>query len=373
MHILQVANFITPTSGGLKRCLLELRSRYLANGHEVTLVIPSNKNFTSRESGVNIIHYRGLPLVGSGGYRVILRRNPLMELINEIHPDIVEVSDKTTLAWLPNYLRTKGIPSVVISHERTDLAMKRNLPSWMPAQSLSNSWNASLVRGASVVVCASQFAASEFKGSNVDIRLIPLGVDTDTFRPVLREPNYPTIKIVHCGRFSHEKNPTVAIEALRILHTRGVSASLTMIGSGPLEKDLQELAQGLPIAFLGHLSSRTEIARLLARADVGVYMGGVETFGLAILETLACGIPVVVSQDGAGKELLSSNVGVAVDDDPAAVADAILVLTQNNSFADISIECREHAAQFTWDKTAAAMLNIFQELTRDSLIERRAS
>ena len=373
MHIVQIANFVTSTSGGLKRCLSELRSRYLENGHEVTLVIPSNKNFTSRENGVNIIHYRGLPLVGSGGYRVILRRNPLMELINEIHPDIVEVSDKTTLAWLPNYLRSMGIPSVVISHERTDLAMKRNLPSWMPAQSLSNSWNASLARGASVVVCASQFAASEFEGSNVDIRLIPLGVDTDTFSPILRESNHPPIKMVYCGRFSPEKNPTVVIEALRILHTRGVSALLTMIGSGPLEKDLQELGQGLPISFLGYRSSRTEIAQLLARADVGVYMGGVETFGLAVLETLACGTPVVVSQDGAGKELLTSNVGVAVDDDPAAVADAVLDLAQNDSFADISVECREHAVQFTWDKTAAAMLNIFEELTRDALIERRAS
>lgn len=373
MHILQVANFITSISGGLKRCLSELRSRYLENGHEVTLVIPANKNFTSRENGVNVIHYRGLPLVGSGGYRVILRRNPLMELINEILPDIVEVSDKTTLAWLPNYLRSKGIPSVVISHERTDLAMKRNFPSWVPAKSLSNSWNASLVRGASVVVCASQFAASEFEGSNVDIRFIPLGVDTITFSPIRREQNCSSIKMVYCGRFSPEKNPSVVIEALRILHTRGVAASLTMIGSGPLVKDLQELAHDLPISFLGHLSSRTEIAHLLASSDVGVYMGGVETFGLAVLETLSCGTPVVVSQDGAGKELLTSNVGVAVGDEPAAVANAVFAITQNDSFADIGVECRAHAVQFTWDKTAAAMLNIFKELTEDPLIERRAS
>ena len=93
MHILQIANFITETSGGMKQCLSALQKRYLQLGHKVTLIIPCNKNSQSLENGVNVIRLHGVPLVGSGGYRVILRRSPLAALIQELQPDVVEVSD----------------------------------------------------------------------------------------------------------------------------------------------------------------------------------------------------------------------------------------------------------------------------------------
>ncbi|MEI8323133.1 MAG: glycosyltransferase [Actinomycetes bacterium] len=373
MHILQIANFITETSGGMKQCLSALQKRYLQLGHEVTLIMPCNKNSQGIENGVNVIRLHGVPLVGSGGYRVILRRSPLAALIQELQPDVVEVSDKTTLSWIPQYLRSLHIPCVVISHERTDLAMKRNTPGWLPSAPFLKSWQTSLSFGAPVIVCASQFAAKEFDGRGMDVRFVPLGVDTKTFCPQQRQGNSAHIKLVYCGRFAPEKEPFLAVEALRELVIRGIEAKLTMVGSGPLEAELRNCAVGLPIEFVGQISSRSEVAALLSQADVGISMGGVETFGLSILETLACGTPVVVSKEGAASEFVNSGIGRVVNQNAVDIANAVVEIVSNESLTEVRENCADLASRYTWDKTAGMMLDIYSDLLENVGISQVAS
>ena len=72
-------------------------------------------------------------------------------------------------------------------------------------------------------------------------------------------------------------------------------------GDGPLRPRLERRAAraGLPVTFAGFLSGRADLAALLASADVALAPGPAETFGLAALEALACGTPVVVSAESA--------------------------------------------------------------------------
>ena len=88
---------------------------------------------------------------------------------------------------------------------------------------------------------------------------------------------------------------------------------LVVAGDGPLRARLERAARrkGLPVTFAGFITDPTELAALLASADVVIAPGPVETFGLAALEALACGTPVVVSADSALPEVIGA-AGVAV-------------------------------------------------------------
>jgi alpha-1,6-mannosyltransferase len=92
------------------------------------------------------------------------------------------------------------------------------------------------------------------------------------------------------SRLSAEKRPDVAIATLAALRSRGVQAELTLVGSGP--QQLLRLAAGPPVHFEGFVTPE-RLREVLAGADLALAPGPAETFGLAALEALACGTPVV--------------------------------------------------------------------------------
>ncbi|NDB42542.1 MAG: hypothetical protein EB035_06150 [Actinobacteria bacterium] len=132
MHIVQVANFVTPTSGGQRLALNSLAEQYLKHGHETTLVIPGEKHETRVENRRKIVSLCGLPVPFSGGYRAIVRKDQMQQTLAELQPDIVELSDKTTLSWVPQWCRQMGIACVVFSHERASEVVSERFPKWLP-------------------------------------------------------------------------------------------------------------------------------------------------------------------------------------------------------------------------------------------------
>jgi glycosyltransferase involved in cell wall biosynthesis len=140
---------------------------------------------------------------------------------------------------------------------------------------------------------------------------VPLGVDLSSFHPgrfdeSLRSELAPGDQrlVVHCSRLSPEKRPERAVGAVAELRRRGVRAVLVVAGDGPLRRPLQARAARLPVTFLGHVTDRGSLARLLATADVVIAPGPAETFGLSALEALASGTPVVVSKQSALPEVV---------------------------------------------------------------------
>jgi len=67
-----------------------------------------------------------------------------------------------------------------------------------------------------------------------------------------------------------------------------------VVGDGPLRGQLEALAMGLPVMFVGHLENRAWVATILAGARAIIAPCGTETFGLAVLEAMACGTPAIV-------------------------------------------------------------------------------
>jgi alpha-1,6-mannosyltransferase len=332
----QVANFYTPTSGGLRVALDETGHGFRQSGHERVLIVPGRTGAVEQTPSGQRIVVRGLSLPGLGDYRLLTGRRRVRRLLDARPPDVLEVSDKTSLLWLARWSRRRGVPLVLFSHERLDAILYSRVPRWFPLRAAADTVNRRLARLADQVIVTSAFSGDEFERIGArNVRRIPLGVDLDTFRPAPCDPP-PTetvaprdrpVRLVTVTRLSREKRPERAIESLRALRELGTAAELVVIGDGPEGERLRHRARGLPVTFLGHITDRRTVAALVASADVALFPSPAETFGLATLEALACGTPVVVPAAGAARELLDGpGSGVVCDGTPGGLAEAVRAL-----------------------------------------------
>jgi glycogen(starch) synthase len=131
------------------------------------------------------------------------------------------------------------------------------------------------------------------------------------------------VDVVFAGRLVHEKGPDVLLAALR--HVRR-PLRVVVAGDGPCRSELVNYARraGLDVTFTGWLSA-TDLPALLSRAAVQVVPSRSEAQGIALLEGLAAGTPVVASRVGGIPEIVrhGENGWLVPPDDPLALARAL--------------------------------------------------
>jgi alpha-1,6-mannosyltransferase len=308
MRIVRLANFVHATSGGLRTALRELGRGYLAAGHEAVLVVPGERAGEEETGYGRVITLPGPMVPGLGGYRVLLARKALTEVLTGLRPDRIEVHDRSTLRWAGAWARKAGIPSMMVSHESLDGLLRLFGPGRAAGARLADMLNRRSVTAFDTVVCTTGWAAREFTRLGAAPVRVPLGVDLERFTPshgdaALRPPH--EVFLLHCGRLSAEKHPRLSLETLAELRRRGVDAALAVAGDGPLRETLTAEAEKreLPARFLGHVA---DPRALLATADVVLAPGPIETFGLAALEALASGTPVVARSVSALPEVIGA-------------------------------------------------------------------
>jgi alpha-1,6-mannosyltransferase len=360
--VVRLANAIAPHSGGLRTALRELGAGYVRAGHDPVLIMPGLRPRDEQTEQGRVITVPGPIVPGTGGYRVITARRSLRRLLEDLEPDRLEVSDRTTLRWTGEWAAGHGVRSMMVSHEGLAGLLQLFVPPGLPSQRLADRMNRASADSYDVVVCTTQWAAAEFRRLGVpNLVRVPLGVDLTTFSPgrydaklraTLTEAGGPLL--VHCSRLSPEKRPDRPIAAVAELRRRGVPATLVVAGDGPRRRSLEAKADGLPVRFLGHVADRDLLARLLATADVVIAPGPVETFGLAALEALASGTPVVVCRESALPEVIG-DAGLAADDDAVSYADAVERLLARDTQRSRRV-AREQATRFDWQTAVDGFL-----------------
>lgn len=332
LTIVRLANFVSPHSGGLRTALRELGTGYAAAGHRPVLVVPGRDHADVETEQGRVITLPGPEVPGTGGYRVLTDRRRLTGLLEDLAADRLEVSDRTTLRWTGEWARRAGLRAVMVAHESAEGVLRTWGVPGGAARRAADRLNLRTAYAYSRVVCTTGYAEREFLRLGVrNVVRAPLGVDLTLRSPLLRDPaeraRYAAADehlLLLCSRLSVEKRPGTALDALRVLLRQGERAVLVVAGEGPLRERLRRRAEreGLPVVFLGHVADPARLAALQAAADVCLAPGPAETFGLAALEAMACGTPVVASASSALPEVIGPS-GAVAPDDGAAFADAV--------------------------------------------------
>jgi glycosyltransferase involved in cell wall biosynthesis len=198
------------------------------------------------------------------------------------------------------------------------------------------------------------------------IEIVENGVDPDVFRPVgvgeraraaavLGIPEEsPTVGVLAVLR--PEKDHATALRAMKLVADEIPDARLVLIGDGPLRGPLEELAQELGIAaHVVFAGARSEVAHLLATVDVALLTSYTECFPMAVLEAMACGVPVVATEVGGIPEMVEDGIGghLVPPRDARATADALIKVLRDPGRASVmGRAARERVVQrFTLERS----------------------
>lgn len=166
------------------------------------------------------------------------------------------------------------------------------------------------------------------------------GVDHELFSPAARTTlDFPRPLFLYAGRLAVEKN----VEAFLSLDLPGTKL---VAGDGPARAALQ--ARFPQARFLG-LKNPAELAALYASSDVFVFPSRTDTFGMVLLEAMACGLPVAAYPVMGPLDVVGSSGAGALDEDLRAAALAALEIPHEAA--------RAHALTFTWDNCARQFLD----------------
>lgn len=173
-------------------------------------------------------------------------------------------------------------------------------------------------------------------------------------------------KIVLVGNLTRKKMPDVAIRASAEL--RDLDVTLSIVGDGPLKPALkhlsEELGVGGRITVYGYLP-RADLIEVMCNSHVCVVPSLWEGFGLAALEAMAAGLPVIASSSGSLKEIVRDgyNGYLVPVGDHRAIASRVRELCANSRMRrDMSINCKDTARQYNWDDTALQTLGAMMKV-----------
>ncbi|HEX7749302.1 MAG TPA: glycosyltransferase family 1 protein [Bordetella sp.] len=292
MKIMIVTDAWEPQVNGVVRTLKSTSRELRALGHEVELITP--------------LEFRTLPCPTYPEIRLsILPYRRLSKRIDAFVPDALHIATEGPLGLAARrYARKHGLPFTTAYHTR--------FPEYVHARfGIPLSWTYRFLHwfhGASQAVMApTPVVKQDLEKFGFDnVVLWTRGVDLDIFHPMDSKVLDTTRPIfLYVGRVAIEKN----VEAFLELDLPG---SKWIAGTGPIVEKLK--AQYPDANYLGVLS-QAELAKVYAAADVFVFPSRTDTFGLVLLEALACGTPVAAYPVTGPVDVLSGGAAGAMNDD----------------------------------------------------------
>ncbi|MEO8090055.1 MAG: glycosyltransferase family 4 protein [Gemmatimonadales bacterium] len=203
---------------------------------------------------------------------------------------------------------------------------------------------------------------------SADWEIIPNGVDTDFFQPDHRsapppQPSGP--ELLFLGRLDPRNGLDTVLAAMPRVLERFPEARLTIAGDGPLRPVYQRMAAqaGGQATFVGRVNG--DRPRYYSRADLYLCPTTKASFGITLLEAMACGTPLVVSDITGFRELVSGGEEAVLVpmNKPGAWADAIVkLLADQDRRATMSEAGRAKAAQYAWPRVAAQVLSVYRRV-----------
>jgi alpha-1,6-mannosyltransferase len=360
MHLVDTTLFYSPTSGGIKR-YLDAKHAWLAahTSWEHTMVVPGPEDRIDRGG---ICTLGGFVVPGSFNYRLPLNPERWTDLLTALEPSLIEAGDAFHPAWCATHVaRRLGIPAAAFYHSNLPQIISMRVGSI--SERILSRYIRWMYERFDVVFAPSRLMCSYLNHLGIRHTMLqPLGVDTEVFRPERRVHDLrerlglpPEARVlVYAGRFSPEKNLPIMLQAFARL---GYPYHLLMIGGN------KEARPAPNVTMLPYRKDSRELAQWLASADALIHAGTKETFGLVVLEAMACGRPIVAADAGAIPEVVDDSVGMlAQPNSSSSLADAIAAL-YDRDIENMGAAARSRVLQrFTWNQAFNAQTNAYAAL-----------
>ncbi|WP_085606638.1 MULTISPECIES: glycosyltransferase family 1 protein [unclassified Pseudomonas] len=364
MHIADITMFYAPASGGV-RTYLDAKHRRLGvkPGIRHSLLIPG-ADFGERD-GVYTVPAPALPF--GKGYRFPLRLAPWRNVLQELQPDLIEVGDPYLTAWAAlDARRQLDVPVIGFYHSDLPLLVGNRMGHWVTPN--IDAYVRKLYGNFDRVLAPSLVMADKLSGLGVrNVFVQPLGVDLHTFHPDARDAGLrselgiaeDTRLLIFAGRGSKEKNLPVLLDCMKRL---GPRYHLLLVGSS--------MPASVPdnVSVIDRFCPAAQVARLMASADALIHAGDQETFGLVILEAMACCIPVVAVAAGAFEEIVSESCGLlCAPNNAQAMANAVRELFSRGTGV-LGQQARQHVERhYAWDTVVDSLLGHYHAVLGDSV------
>jgi glycosyltransferase involved in cell wall biosynthesis len=198
----------------------------------------------------------------------------------------------------------------------------------------------------------------ESLGTHSDISLAIHGIDLDEVSSVTPGPERSDITVV--GRLIEHKRVDMLLEAVALLHADGKSVTCRVIGDGPERDNLHQKAESLGIGhfvtFQHDVREQRDVYALLKASRVCVFPSIREGFGVAAIEAMACGIPVITTSapDNLSHHVVArSAYGLVCEPTVPAIAEAIKTVLEKYAEDEGPLEPESWLREYSWDVIAS--------------------
>jgi len=385
---LHVTNAYHATSGGVRTFYLALLQYANQHARPMRLVAPAETSHVETIGAHGLIyHVKASPSpFGDKRYRLLwplgASGREICGILRHEQPDLLETSDKYTLPLLSGLLRRgwiRGLSRPVLAatnHERLDDALSAYLGIpllWHPAARLY--MNAYYFPMFDWHISNSEYTSRELdpasKGHRLyrEMRVLPMGVNAEAFSPDLRTPEARAVLaaragvpvssklLLYVGRLSAEKNLPLLAQALERLPS---DYFLITAGAGDLSDWLKR--QSSRVRLLGYVQ-REDVPGLYAGADAFLHANAREPFGIAPLQAMAAGLPLIApDQGGVLSYATPHNAWLAPPEPAAFAAAAVSVFNDIPQRQKKTAAARLTAVEHDWGRIAGRYFALYDEM-----------
>ncbi|CAG5080059.1 N-acetyl-alpha-D-glucosaminyl L-malate synthase BshA [Parvicella tangerina] len=377
---MKIGIVLYPTFGGSGVVATELGKALAKKGHEIhfiTYSLPVRLDRLRENIYFHEVSVSDYPLFEHTPYEQVLT-SKLVDVVKYEKLDLLHchyaIPHASVAYMAQQILQTQGIviPFITTLHG-TDITLVGKDPSFEPVITFS------INRSTKVTAVSESLRRDTFRHFDItrEIDVIPnficsldYQLDNDDKYKCRYAPNGELL-ITHVSNFRKVKRVADVLAVFKGLLDKGVKARLMLVGDGPernkLERQCREWGVCSEVVFLGSLKSTTEV---LTISDLFILPSETESFGLAALEALASGVPVIASNTGGIPEVVEhgvsgylSNVG-DVDD---MIANASKILESKESLKKFKLAAKKQAMKF--DKSV--VLPLYERLYEEAVAEAR--
>lgn len=377
LGVLDISEYVGDFTGGVRTYLAE-KARYVSRRPQLrqVLLIPGAHDAIVESAGVRCYRLRGPAIPFNPAYRFMLATRSTSRIVAHERPDVIEVGSSYFAPWLVFRARRQyQAPAVWFYHANLPrlVAPRQDLEP-APRRALARvvGWYTRRIAAAvNCTIVASDFARRDLERVGVtNVVHVPLGVDLDLFHPARAGDPAARARLglpdghvaLYVGRFAPEKHAGRLAAAWGEVYRR-TGVTLAMVGDGSLRPSLEALA-GPGLVVLDYTRTRETIADLQAAADFYVSPCPYETFGLAALEALASGTPVLSADEGGVSEQVArSGAGFLYRaDEPGALLRGIESMIGADRAA-LGRRARAHAErEHSWDRVFDRIFSVYEGL-----------